>query len=607
MVRESVLRVHYDGDWWRHLALTLLRIGGESDVAGRLLKRAQPDGGILIPYSGPPAHTRTVSYLSVLRGDLPANALRGKYVLVGAWATGLSDTYPTPVSHDTSGMSGVEIVANVLQAARDDIAYQAPPPWLNALFSALPALLACLALWRLSPKRALLVCLALLAAVLAASLLLLSQANLWFAPSAALLGVALSYPMWSWRSQEAALRYMDYELRRLQREYPPVLNEARAQSFGHSASLEHRVGELSRALARVRNLRRFLADGLDGMPDATLVFDEQGRMQFRNQAAVMYFQRLGMRPPRVGHPATHLLERTISDDDARQRLAGRTERTGTRILALERRPGSARSRGTRPDPQVRAHPYGGRPICRHGGHAHRHLQHPPGRAPARGNAAFRVARHARAAKLDPGVDRHASRSGRARQPGRYPAAYRHAGAPHAEPGGRFRAPDPCGIDGYPPGRAGPGQPAAGWRGRVLGCRPEKNIALATQPDLPVAYALGDQTLLMRALCNLIDNAIKYSPADTRIDCGIEEDDGYWRISVRDQGRGIAAQDLDSLFEPFSRVAADTRKDVGGAGLGLAFVRTVAQRHGGTAEVSSEPGRGSVFSLRLPMAPEHDGQ
>ena len=45
-----------------------------------------------------------------------------------------------------------------------------------------------------------------------------------------------------------------------------------------------------------------------------------------------------------------------------------------------------------------------------------------------------------------------------------------------------------------------------------------------------------------------------------------EDDGYWRISVRDQGRGIAAQDLDSLFEPFSRMAADTRKDVGGAGL-----------------------------------------
>ena len=109
--------------------------------------------------------------------------------------------------------------------ARDDIAYQTPPPWLNALFSALPALLACLALWRLSPKRALLVCLALLVAVLAASLLLLSQA-ICGSPQRGAAGRRAQLPMWSWRSQEAALRYMDYELRRLQREYPPVLNEA---------------------------------------------------------------------------------------------------------------------------------------------------------------------------------------------------------------------------------------------------------------------------------------------------------------------------------------------------------------------------------------------
>ena len=195
----------------------------------------------------------------------------------------------------------------MLQAARDDIAYQTPPPWLNALFSALPALLACLALWRLSPKRALLVCLALLVAVLAASLLLLSQA-ICGSPQRGAAGRRAQLPDVELAQPGAALRYMDYELRRLQREYPPVLNEARAQSFGHSASLEHRVGELSRALARVRNLRRFLADGLDGMPDATLVFDEQGRMQFRNQAAVMYFQRLGMSAAR--RPSRHASART---------------------------------------------------------------------------------------------------------------------------------------------------------------------------------------------------------------------------------------------------------------------------------------------------------
>jgi len=121
--------------------------------------------------------------------------------------------------------------------------------------------------------------------------------------------------------------------------------------------------------------------------------------------------------------------------------------------------------------------------------------------------------------------------------------------------------------------------------------------------LPAAYTRGDQTLLMRALCNLIDNAIKYSPAQTRIECSIDETPGFWRVHVRDQGQGIAEADLARLFEPFSRIGVETRGDVGGAGLGLAFVRTVAERHGGSVEVSSEPGVGSVFTLRLPAAPD----
>jgi signal transduction histidine kinase len=132
---------------------------------------------------------------------------------------------------------------------------------------------------------------------------------------------------------------------------------------------------------------------------------------------------------------------------------------------------------------------------------------------------------------------------------------------------------------------------------------KRGIELVVRTPLPAAYVRGDQTLLMRALCNLIDNAIKYSPAGTRIECGIDAAPGYWRASVRDHGQGIAPQDLARLFEPFSRVGVDTKTDVGGAGLGLAFVRTVAQRHGGEVEVTSELGAGSIFTLRLPMAPE----
>jgi len=609
VVREARLSAQVAGKRWNHLAISMLEVGGEAEQAQKLLKRAAPDDSILIPYAGPTAHMRAVSYLSVLRGDLPPEALRGKYVLVGAWATGLGDAYPTPVSHDASGMSGVEIIANLLQAARDDIAFEQPPAWWSALFSALPVLLACLALWKLSPKRALLVCVALLAGILLAALLLLAYGHFWFAPTAALLGVALCYPLWSWRSQEAALRYMDNELRRLQREYPPVLNEARAQAAGPSASLESRVGELRRALARVRNLRRFLADGLDGMPDATLVFDEDGRMRFRNQAAVMYFQRLGMRPPRVGRPAIHLLEKTISDPATRQRVAE----------ALSGKGPAAGSSPWTADLELRDH--AGRDLILKCAPIHT----------AEGRFAGTVATLTDISRI-----RHAERqreetlrfiSHDMRAPQSSILALVEMKQENGQQDGQGETLNRIAalarrtlhlVDDFVHLTRAESMTISAVEldlGSLLqdavdefwASAQKRGIALDLRLPLPIAYTLGDQTLLMRTLCNLIDNAIKYSPAQTRIECGIASEPGFWQVGIRDQGQGIAAQDLARLFEPFSRVGVETRGDVGGAGLGLAFVRTVAERHGGSVEVSSELGVGSVFTLRLPMAPEREAE
>lgn len=604
VVREATPATEFAGERRLHLALSMLEVGGQPDKAQQLLQQAGPDGSILIPYAGSSAHMRTVSYLSVLRGDVPADELRGKYVLVGAWATGLGDAYPTPVSHDLAGMSGVEIIANLLQAARDGISYQRPAAAWNAVFSALPVLLACLALWRLSPKRALLVSVALIAAILLASWMLLAHANLWFAPTAALLGVALCYPLWSWRSQEAALRYMDNELRRLQREYPPVLNEARAQLAGPNASLESRVGELRRALARVRNLRRFLADGLDGMPDATLVFDQEGRMQFRNQAAVMYFQRLGMRPPRVGHPATHLLEKTISDDATRQRVAE----------ALSgQRPADATSPWSA-DLEVRD--YAGRDLILKCAPIHT----------AEGNFAGTVAtltdisRIRQAERQREETLRFISHDMRAPQSSILALVEmkQEDGAQDGQGDTLSRIATLANrtlhlVDDFVHLTRAESMTISAVEldlGSLLqdgvdefwASAHKRGIALDLRMPLPAAYTRGDQTLLMRALCNLIDNAIKYSPAQTRIECGIDEEPGFWRVAIRDQGQGIAEADLARLFEPFSRIGVETRGDVGGAGLGLAFVRTVAERHGGSVEVASELGAGSVFTLRLPAAP-----
>lgn len=605
VVREAILTTQFQGKRQQHLALSMLEVGGDGEQVQRLLRRAGPEGDILIPYAGSTAHMRTVSYLSVLRGDVRPDELRNKYVLIGAWATGLGDAYPTPVSHDLSGMSGVEIIANILQAARDDVAYQRPPAVWNALFSALPVLLACIALWRLSPNRALLFSIVLFAGILLAAWLLLAYAYLWFAPTAALLGVALCYPLWSWRSQEAALRYMDHELRRLQREYPPVLNEARAQQAGPSASLESRVGELQRALERVRNLRRFLADGLDGMPDATLVFDQDGRMQFRNQAAVMYFQRLGMRPPRVGHPATHLLEKTISDETTRLRVA-------------EALSGQRATDGASPwtaDLEVRDN--AGRDLILKCAPIHT----AEGRFAGTVATLTDISRIRQAERQREETLRFISHDMRAPQSSILALVEmkQETGVPDGQGETLSRIAMLANrtlhlVDDFVHLTRAESMTISAVvldLGSLLqdgvdefwASAHKRDITLGVRMPLPVAYSRGDQTLLMRALCNLIDNAIKYSPAHTRVECGIEEASGMWRVSVRDQGQGIADADLAQLFEPFARMSVETKGDVGGAGLGLAFVRTVAERHGGSVEVSSELGVGSVFTLCLPTAPD----
>ncbi|WP_373980827.1 CHASE2 domain-containing protein [Achromobacter sp. JD417] len=601
VVREAALTAQFAGDRRNHLAISMLEVGGQAGEAQRLLKRADADGRILIPYAGPPGHVRTVSYLSVLRGDLRPEDLRGKYVLVGAWATGLGDDYPTPVSHDANGISGVEIVANVLQAARDDIAFQRPPAAWSALFAALPVLLACLALWRLAPKKALLVTLALLAVIPAAAWLLLAHAYLWFAPTAALAGVALCYPLWSWRNQEAALRYMDTELQRLRREYPPILNEARVQLANPSASLESRVGELRRALARVRNLRRFLADGLDGMPDATLVFDQEGRVRFRNQAAIMFFQQLGVRPPRIGRPAAHLLEHTLADDAARARVA---DALSGRHPADAASPWSAdlevRDRAGR-DLILKCAPihtaegqFAGtvatltdisniRQAERQREETLRFISHDM-RAPQSSILAL-VELAQEGGQQEGRHDTLARIALLANRTLRLVDDFVHLTRAESMPISTIE----LDLGGLLQDAVDDLWPSASKRG----------IALEASTPLPVAYTRGEQTLLMRALCNLVDNAIKYSASGTRVDCSIDEQHGFWCVRIKDQGQGIAAQDVARLFEPFARVGADNRDDVGGAGLGLAFVHTVAGRHGGRIEVQSELGAGSEFILHLP--------
>jgi len=106
-------------------------------------------------------------------------------------------------------------------------------------------------------------------------------------------------------------------------------------------------------------------------------------------------------------------------------------------------------------------------------------------------------------------------------------------------------------------------------------------------------------LLEQALINLIDNAVKYSEPGKVITVEAERSGAEVVMRVRDQGGGIESQHLTRIFERFYRVDRARSRELGGTGLGLAIVKHIAQAHGGSVSVESTPGRGSVFTLKLP--------
>ncbi len=112
---------------------------------------------------------------------------------------------------------------------------------------------------------------------------------------------------------------------------------------------------------------------------------------------------------------------------------------------------------------------------------------------------------------------------------------------------------------------------------------------------------GNESQLVTALANLVDNAVAYSPAGTRVAVGTRGRDGHVEISVSDQGIGIAEPDLERVFERFYRSDPARSRATGGTGLGLAIVKHIASNHGGEVSVWSVEGSGSTFTLRLPAA------
>ena len=303
VARSAFLREGIGAPTHPHIALALLDsipgagptpLRGERhpDLAGapRVWVR---DYRLLIPFLGPPGHFRQLSYVDVLRGAISPAAIRGKFVLVGATAQGSGDAYPTPRSGEGQAMPGVEITANILQALRAGTYIRQVPAATGVVLGLLPILLVALGFLRLSPRGSLLLTAVVWVGTLCSSLLALRLAGWWWPPTSTLATLLVMYPLWSWRRLETAQAYFEEEFAKLAQERSPLLAGAAPASTAPEviAAFDRRMELLRRATQRLRNARRLLTDTINGLPDAMLLVQNDGRIAVANPAAAALFGR----------------------------------------------------------------------------------------------------------------------------------------------------------------------------------------------------------------------------------------------------------------------------------------------------------------------------
>lgn len=250
IARRLYLREGLGVPHWPHLSIALLQITGqlpeftdhtqsgpgESPGSMMVWARTQP---LLIPFAGPPGHFKQISFAQVMQDNYIPGTFSDKFVLIGATATGLGDALPTPVSGFSHSMSGVEINANVLDALLKGIHITPLARGWQLAITGLLALLPMLLFPYMAPRTNLLVTIGLIIATLAVTGALLITMHSWFPPTAALLAIALSYPLWNWRRLEQTMRYLTQELDQLKEQQAPLVLEQASSLEGCLDFLQH--------------------------------------------------------------------------------------------------------------------------------------------------------------------------------------------------------------------------------------------------------------------------------------------------------------------------------------------------------------------------------
>ncbi|WP_233835366.1 CHASE2 domain-containing protein [Paraburkholderia sp. ZP32-5] len=576
----------------------------------------------LIPFGRDAEDYTRFSYADVLAGKVPADQLRGRIVVIGVTASGLYDRFATPVSGELGPLPGVYIHANVLDTLLTGREIQPLARWVMFVSSLAPLAALLAGFLVLSPRRSLLLTGALVLLAAAGSAALLYVGRLWMSPVPAILGLVIVYPIWNWRRLEMTMAYLRGELQRLADE-PHLLPEApqRRREFGGDV-LEQHMALMAQAAQRVQDMKRFVWDSLDSVPEPILVSDLRGVVLIANHAAKAHFARLRAPMPE-GQPMQTVLGgltlvKTIDSDaasDPERNLFARAhwpallDPTRDEFAALiaqgvEVRDANERDHLLRYATCTNAQGETTGWIAGlvdvsalHAAEAQREdalrlLSHDM-RSPQASILALVEIERARtepvlARSLLERIERYAQRA--------LTLADDFVQLARAE--SQVYVLEPLSLT----------ELVIDATDEVWPQAHAKRIALHTETgdDADEGHWIcADRSLVTRALVNILNNAVKYSPPDTRIVCSFASQPAASRsvarvsCTIRDQGYGIPKEQQAGLFERFRRFHEAERPEVGGAGLGMAFVKTVVTRHGGDVDVVSAPGEGTAFTIWLP--------
>lgn len=543
----------------------------------------------------------TYSYIDVLRGDIPAATFRGKYVLIGATAAGLGEKFTAPIGLDARLISNVEMQGHVLNGILQDTHLEPASPLLNRALNLLPVLLGLLALAWFGPSGGLLASGLLALLCLLAAGLAPRWGHIQTAPAAALLGLSLAYPLWSWLRLRAATRFLALELRDLQGQGLPTLSLK-------SDALDQRIAAVEQASRQLRALHHFVSESLRQLPSATFVCDHDGRLLLANTAAHRYMQSLGEKLQQ-GDDLVHLLSglhNATSHDYRSTSLPASSAPLLTRT-ALQQASLPRQSEGR--DTQGRylmllsqafeAPPTSGwlitlidisdlRSAQAQRDQAMQFISHDI-RSPI-GSIITLLEMQQTSKRIESEELLFARIESYAQSSLQLADDFVHLARAQQQ---HYRS------EMLELGLLADQAVSDCWTQAQ-----QQNVDLMFELPETEATVRGDPGLLHRAVINLLTNAIKYgkpqdSDAHTTVEVSITDQGEHWGIAVRDHGPGMDEDSLARLSQPFERLQQHQRID--GVGLGLTFTRTVAQRHGGRLLIQSQLGQGSTFTLLIPKA------